>query len=169
MLLLWLGGIQGGSDSSTHIQVCTHMQACTTQTDVWQIALLRPSEVPVVAPLLVDYQFLSSRNLRNVLLSVWISWVIMSKMTSLSLCFFVQYVNTGANCSSFMCVAYDLESALQTGLRAWLNLRWQVKPLLHESFSVCSYCVMTTFQPLWATVWHSLGWAGHLPFNLIPS
>lgn len=135
-----------------HTQVCIHTQACATQTDVWQIALSRLSKSPWY---LCCYQFLSCRSLRNVLLATWILWLIMSEMTLLTPCKVVHVcVNSGANCCGFMCVSCDLGSALQTGLRAWLNLCWQVKPLLHEGFSVCSYCVMTTFQPLWATVWH---------------
>lgn len=46
----------------------THMQACAVKTDVQQIALLRLREIPVVALLQVDCQFLSSRSLQSVLL-----------------------------------------------------------------------------------------------------
>lgn len=60
-------------------------------------------------------------------------------------------VSTQVPVALFLWVLLNLESALQTGLRAWLNLRWQVKPLLHEAFSVGSYCVITTFQTPWAT------------------
>lgn len=119
--------------------------------------------------LLVDYPFLSNRSLRNVLLlSMTIPWLIMSKMTWLSGYYCICVCLTlGANYPAFMCVAPDLGNAPQTGLCAWLNLRWQVKPLLHEGFSVCSYCVMTTFQPLWVTVWHSSVCVGNPSLNLI--
>lgn len=62
--------LEGGSDSSTYTrtEVCTHMEACATQPDVWQIALLRLCKISMVAQLQVDCQFLPSRGLRNVLL-----------------------------------------------------------------------------------------------------
>lgn len=164
MLLLWLRGIQGGSASSTLTQVCAHIKACTTQTDVWQIALLRLCKIPMVVLLQVDCQFLSCTCLRNMLLlSVWIQQVAMSHCTLFE--WLYPRVNSDANWSAFLRVSYDILSALQTGWCAWLNLCWQVKPLLHKDFSVCSYCVMTTFEPLWATLWDSFGREEHLPLK----
>lgn len=153
MLLLWLRGNQSGSDSSAHTQRHTvyivhnskyvhtckhtqHRQMCG-RLHCWDFGS------PAAGKLIV---FVKQKA------EAVVNVTIISTLTLLSLCMIVY---AGANCSPFICAAYGLWSAPQTGLCAWLHLCWQVKPLLHEGFSVCSYCVMTTFQLLWATVWHS--------------
>lgn len=141
---------------------CTWNYA-TTQEAGRLITLSGAEKPPMVALLQTACQFRPHRGLESMLSSsaLEILWVITSAIILLRVVTHT-HVSLGAIFSAFMCVAYDLGSALQTGLCAWLTMCWQVKPLLHQGFSVCSFCFVTTFQPLKATVWRGFGWARHL-------
>lgn len=97
MLLLWLRGIQGGSDSSAH----THASMHNTDRCVADCIVETFWSPPVDTLLCVDCQFLTSRRLREVLpLSMRRLWLIMSRRISLSLSV-LMCMNWGANCSLF--------------------------------------------------------------------
>lgn len=142
------------------------MQAYTTQPDVWQIALWR-LKILVVGLLQVDCQFLPSIGPRNVMLSVWTLWLIISKIILPFLCIVVCVcVNSGANCSAFMCVACDLPYR-QDYVHGWICA--DRLSLYYTTASLYVPTVLWThFNPPWA-VWHSFGWMRHHPLNNISS
>ncbi len=110
MLLLWLRGIQGGSDSSTytHTSMYTHASMRNTDrcvADCIVETLSNPHGGPAAGS-----QFLSGRSQRNVLLlSIQILCIVANNVkdnTALYVCVCV-CVNSGANCSSFMCCSWS--------------------------------------------------------------
>lgn len=100
------------AETAAHTPVCAHWRVGATQTDVWQIAPPRLCWISTAAPPQVR---LSSRAPRNTLIGVGLI------RAGKELC--VSRLRSGANCPVLLRAACNLTSALQTGLRAWLNMR----------------------------------------------